>query len=248
MQVVWGGDALFIRSHAMLRELPMVYSARLLESGYKGNWPLRERVFDPLQRIGDDLPPGSSVLLHELNPRLGLSARVVTDMAGLQSRIRYGLLDSPRDVYDLYKDLGITHVVWAKKKAIGFDSLGGDLRFFEFVSTVKRPKSAGSFYYGPMPKDPPSFESSNIVLYAGCRDTFEPGFFQLRDMNVHDRQPKKIEGFKPIPGDEIELEKAIGDAAFIVFGPKCGKGLPRPGPEFELVATRKDEQLWIRKR
>jgi len=248
MQVVWGGDALFIRSHAMIRDLPMVHSARLIESGYKGNWALRERVFDPLQSIGDALPADSSVLLHELNPRLGLGARVVTDMSGLQTGIRYGLLESPQQVYELYQDLGITHVVWARRKAIGFDSLGGDLRFFEFVNTIKRPKTAGSFYYGPMPGEAPEFQSSNVVLYAGCRATFEPGFFYVRDLNVRDRQPAKIKGFKPIPDDEVEFEEAMGDVDFIVYGPKCGNGVPRPGRQFTHVATRKDEQLWIRKR
>jgi hypothetical protein len=248
LQVIWGGDALFIRSHAMTRELPMVHSARLIESGYKGNWSLRERAFDPLQKIGEALPPKSSVLLHELNPRLGLSARVVNDMAGLQSGIRYGLLDSPRGVYDLYRELGITHIVWAQRKSIGFDSMGGDLRFFEFVNIVDNPKTSGSFYYGPMPDEAPGFESSNIVLYAGCGRTFEPGFFHVREMNVSNQQPKKIRGFNPIPDDDDELQQAMREVDFVVYGLKCKNGLPRPVAGFTLVATRKGEQIWIRKR
>jgi hypothetical protein len=248
MQVVWGGDALFIRSHAMTRELPMVHSARLIESGYKGSWSLRERAFGTLQEIGEALPPKSSVLLHELNPRLGLSARVVNDMAGLQSGIRYGLMDSPQEVYDLYRDLGITHIVWAQRKSIGFDSMGGDLRFFEFVNTIDTPKTAGSFYYGPMPDAAPEFESSNIVLYAGCGPTFEPGFFRVGEMNVPNRQPRKIRGFKPIPDDDGELQEAMRETDFIVYGPKCKNELPHPGAGFTLAATRKSEQIWIRKR
>lgn len=248
MQVVWGGDALFIRSHAMSRELPMVHSARLIESGYKSNWSLRERVFDPLQKIGEALPPGSSVLLHELNPRLGLSARVVGDMAGLQTGIRYGLLDSPQEVYELYRALGITHLVWAQKKSHRWDTLGGDLRFFEFVDTVDSPERSGSFYYGPMPDEPSGFESSNIAIYAGCGPIFEPGFFRVRDMNVQGRQPKKIRGFKPIPEDDGELQAAMQEVDFIVYAPKCKTGFSSPGAEFKLAATRKNEQIWIRKR
>jgi hypothetical protein len=248
VQVVWGGDALFIRSHAMLRDLPLVHSARLIESGYKGNWSLRERVFGSLQEIGEALPPNSSVLLHELNPRLGLSARVVGDMPRLQSRIRYGLLSSPKEVYELYQDLGVTHIVWKRGKSRGLDSLGGDLRFFEFVNTVNGPKTAGSFYYGPMPDKPPEFESSNIVLYAGCGPTFERGFFRVDDMNVGDRRRKKIPGFKPIPDDDGELQEPMREADFIVYGPKCKIELPRPSVGFTLAGTRKGEQIWIRKR
>jgi hypothetical protein len=248
MQVIWGGDALFIRSHAMIGDLPMVYSARLIESGYKGDWSLRERVFDPLQKIGEALPPGSTVLLHELNPRLGLSARVVTDMAGLQTGIRYGLMSSPQDVYDLYRDLGITHIVWAQRRSLGFDSMAGDLRFFEFVKSVDRPKAEGSFYYGAMPDERPRFESSNIVLYAGCGRAFEPGFFRLGDMNVRGGQPAKIRGFKPIPTDAEGLQDAMREVDFVVYGPKCKTQLPHPPAGFTLAANRGDEQIWIRNR
>lgn len=232
----------------MTPELPMVHSARLIESGYEGNWSPRERASDPLQKISEALPPESSVLLHELNPRLGLSAHVVNDMAALQSRIRYGLMDSSREVYDLYRELGITHIVSAKKKSIGWDLLAADLRFFEFVQAADSPETSGSFYYGSMPDEPPEFESSNIVLYAGCGPTFEPVFFRVRDMNVRDRQAKKIPGFKPIPDDDGEKLDAMREVDFIVHGPKCKNQLPRPGAGLTLAATTRCEQIWIRKR
>lgn len=247
-QVIWGGDAPFLRSHAMLHELPQVHAARLLESGYQKNWSLRERVFDPLQKIGEALPSGSSVLLHELNPRLGLDARVVTDMAGLQSGIRYGLLESPQEVYDLYQDLGITHVVWARKRSHAWDSLAGDLRFFEFVNTIENPKHSGSFSYGPMPSQPPDFESSNVVLYAGCGPMFEPGFHRLREMNVQDGQSAKRSGFAAIPEDREALRERMGQVDFVVYGPRCKESLPRPGPDFKQVAKRRDEEIWVRRR
>jgi hypothetical protein len=126
--------------------------------------------------------------------------------------------------------------------------MGGDLRFFEFVNTIDTPKTAGSFYYGPMPDAAPEFESSNIVLYAGCGPTFEPGFFRVGEMNVPNRQPRKIRGFKPIPDDDGELQEAMRETDFIVYGPKCKNELPHPGAGFTLAATRKSEQIWIRKR
>lgn len=148
----------------------------------------------------------------------------------------------------MYRDLDITHIVWAKRKAIGFDSMGGDLRFFEFVNTVQDPKTAGSFYYGPMPDEAPEFESSNVVLYAGCRGTFEPGFFHVGQMNVRDQQPKKIQGIKPIPDDDDELQEAMREVDFVVYEPKCGHKIRHLLTEFTQAATRKGEQLWVRKR
>jgi hypothetical protein len=127
--------------------------------------------------------------------------------------------------------------------------MAGDLRFFEFVvNAIESPKAAGSLYYGPMPDEPPSFESSNIVLYAGCGQTFEPGFFHLNDMNVRGRQHRKIAGFKPIPDDDETLRETIREADLVIYGPKCKQDLPRPGTSFTMAATRKGEQIWVRKR
>lgn len=249
LQVVWGGDAFFFRAHAMLREMPLVRTARLMESGFEGKWGLRERVFGSQQDLGETLPPGSTLLLHGYQPRVGYSARVVVDKPGYQSRIRYGLLDSPQEVWELYRELGIDHLAWTRgKKSKARDTIAGDLRFYEYVKNAMRnPLKAGGFDHGPLPSTPPKATSSNVVLYAGCRSTFEPGFFHLRDMNVYYRQPKPISAFKPIPEDDTERKEAIKEASFIVYDPKCRTRVPRPGADFIYAADHRGEQLWVRR-
>ncbi len=249
LQVVWGGDAFFLRTHAMLRDMPLVYTARLMESGFKGNWSRRERLFDPRQAIGETLAPGSTVLVHGDNPRLGYRARVITDVPGFQSGIRYGLLDSPQEVWELYRELHVDHLVWPHKKKLSpAETIAGHLRFYEYMkNTIPNPSRTGGFDHAPLPSEPPQGTSSNVALYAGCGKTFERGFFHLRDMNVHDQQPKLIPAFKPIPEDEHELEDAIKEVSFIVYGPNCKTRLPRPGADFIYAVDRKGEQLWVRR-
>jgi hypothetical protein len=249
LQVVWGGDAFFFRSHAMVRELPLVHTARLMESGFKGNWRLRERFFEPQQTIGDALPKGSTILLHDYQPRLGYGAQVIVDKTGFQSRIRYGLLESAQELYSLYRDMGVDYVVWPRSKASdGLDTIAGDLRFYEFVlNAIRKPSVAGSFNYGPLPAEPPKVQSSDVALYAGCGKTFERGFFHLRDMNVPSQQPKPIAPFEPIPEDPSVLEQAIRNASFIVYDPKCGGPIRPPPRDFVKAADYRGEQLWIRR-
>jgi hypothetical protein len=249
LQVVWGGDAFFLRSHAMLRDMPLIYTARLMESGFKGDWSRRERLFDPRQAIGEALAPGSTVLVHHDNPRLGYRARVIADVAGFQSGIRYGLLDSPQEVWELYRELHVDHLVWPhRKKPSTAETIAGHLRFYEYVkNTIPNPARTGGFDHAPLPSEPPEGTSSNVVLYAGCGKTFERGFFHLRDMNVHDQQPKRIPAFKSIPKDEHEFEDAIKEASFIVYGPNCKTRTPRPGPDFIHAVDHKGEQLWVRR-
>jgi hypothetical protein len=249
LQVVWGGDAFFLRSHAMLREMPFVRTARLIESGFKGKWELRESAFGTQRKVGDALPPGSTVLAHGSSLRVGYGAQVVTDLPGYQAGIRYGLLDSPQAVWELYRDLGVDHLVWTgRKKSDTLDTIAGNLRFHEYVNNaIPSPANAGSLHHAPLPPTRPEATSSNVVLYAGCGSTFEQGFHRLRDMNVYHKEQDVISAFKPIQEDKAELDQAIEEASFIVYDPKCKTGVQRPGDEFLHAADYRGEQLWIRR-
>lgn len=249
LQVVWGGDALFIRSHAMMGDLPMVHSARLIESGFKGTLELREKMFGALQQIGDELPEDAVVLLHGHNPRLGLRARVVTDMGAFQSLIRYGSMESLEEIHALYEELGITHIVWRRSRAGGGHTLAGDLRFHDYaLNEVPNPKRVGSMSWAPVPSTPPSSESNDLVLYAGCLRPFEPGIYRLSDLNALETDPD-ISPLRPLPDDADELAELVEEVGFIVHGPRCKKRIPRPPTRgFVRVAKRKREELWVRRR
>jgi hypothetical protein len=104
----------------------------------------------------------------------------------------------------------------------------------------------GSFH-GPLPAEPPEVRSSNVALYAGCGQTFERGFFHLRDMNVPNQQPTPIAPFKPIPEDASELDQAMQEVSFIVYDPKCGGAVLPPARDFIKAADYHGEQLWVRR-
>ena len=250
LQVIWGGDALFIRSHAMISELPMVHSARLIESGFKGRWEQREQIFGSLQRIGAQLPEDSTVLLHGVNPRSGLGARVVTDMGGFQSLIRYGLLGSPDEIYDLYRSLGITHVVWPVSRTQGYETLAGELRFFDFaLNELDRKGRSGSLEWGALKPEPPTSASPEVVLYAGCRPGVEPGLYHVGDFNVSDKQLRTTKPFKSLPTDATELNALMKQVGYVVYGPKCKKIKRKPPIRgFSRASNRYGEELWVKRR
>jgi hypothetical protein len=233
----------------MLGDMPFVQTARLIESGFKGKWELRGSAFGTQQRVGEALPPGSTLLAHGFHLRVGYGAQVVTDLPGYQGRIRYGLLDSPQAVWELYRELGVDHLVWVgRKNSDAFDTIAGNLRFHEYVNNaIPSPAKVGSLHHAPLPQTRPEATSSNVVLYAGCGSTFEQGFHRLRDMNVDHKEQDRISAFKPIPADKAELDEAIEEASFIVYNPKCKTGVHRPGDEFLHAADYRGEQLWIRR-
>jgi len=250
LQVIWGGDAYFIRSHSMVDDLPVVHSARLIESGYKRRLSVRQEPFGALQRIGDQLPDDAKVLLHGKSRRLGLQAEVLTDVTGFQSLFRYGLMASPREIFDLYRSLGVTHIVWNDERIHGFDTLAGDLRFHDFVTNeVTRTGKEDALAWGPLPSTAPSEAPRDAVLYLGCLPAFAPGLYRLEELHVADDEVGKAKPFQDAPMDPIHVDALAEESGFLVYGPACRPRRPRPSTAgFVRAGIRKGEEIWIRRR
>ncbi len=251
LQAVWGGDAFLIPTHAMTRAAPITTSNELLSLGYKKKYEQRFKVPGVLFDLGasTDLPATARVLLHEHNPRLGLFRSVVMDIAGWQYSMRYELMASPAELYDRYRALGVTHVLTRTRKSRGFDSLGADLRFFDFVeqdaTVVKR---MGEFSLYAMPSERPSAEGPGSVAYLGCGRLYERGLYELSRLSVRDKQvkvrPPRARASKT--GDAAGL---LPEAQFAVTDPGCKPTVPAPLlADFVQVGRRGKEVLWARKR
>ncbi len=108
MQLVWGGDALFYSSQDRVRN-----AIELIRSGYEGQ---AKRRFDSYRAgwvaLGKALPKDATALLHTSHVSLGVDRRIFLDWAGFQGLIDFRGLRSPREVYDYYRGLGITHLLY----------------------------------------------------------------------------------------------------------------------------------------
>lgn len=246
LQVVWGGDALFLKSHAMLGELPIVAAARLLGSGFANKPELLANPMGGLQPIGDSLPDGAVLLLHDHNGRLGLRHRVVVDKPRYQGLIRYGAM-THGEVLGLYRRLGISHVVW-RKSSDEYATLGADLLFFELADNlVEEPARFGSFYAGalsiPRPEPPPE----SAVVYAGCGRTYERGVYNRLALNViEDGTQVRVRAPVPLPTDEAELRDVLANARYLVTGERCPPLPVGSTRGYREVAQRHGEKLWVR--
>jgi hypothetical protein len=248
-QLVWGADAYFFPTHSMSRGSPIGAAIELVITGFKKSFDARDRLYGSLQDIGDALPRGAGVLLHEHNPRLGLRARVITDSVGFQGAISYAQLGSPREIYDALRRLGVTHVVTRDRVSRGSDSFEGDLRFWEFVhNVVVEPKTFGSMALGRLPDTPPGHTPPELVAYLGCGRTYAPGVHELDAMNVRGAAERRLHAaIRPLPSDPDALHQMLETVGYAVYDPRC-KHVPPASvlSAFAHVATRKGEQLWVR--
>jgi hypothetical protein len=249
LEVVWGADTIFF-PNIMLRDSPIRTSIELITSGFRGDLARRENFVRPFKDIGEALPKGARILLHEYCPRIGLDAPVINDFPGFQTRISYQDLSSARAVYDIYRDLGVTHLVHQDAYASWLDNLAGDLRFWEFASNwAQKQKHYGPFILAEMPEKPPDQALSNLVAYLSCDPTYTRGLHPIAALEVRPGDAGPINAIVPLPKDNKAILALVKQAGFLVTGSTCKK-LKWPQSiyaDFKRVAKRGAEDLWIRR-
>jgi hypothetical protein len=256
LQAVWGGAAYFIPSHSQIsggRPLPRVLE--LLSSGYRKAPQGRLDVFTDFAAVGAATPKDAVILLHRMEKHVGLRRRIVMDHPSWQALIDYNRLDSERDVYDLYRSIGVTHVLWSDGNTVSEDSIAGDLRFYDFVSHVTQPeRKIGGLLLGEMPREPPSRRIRDTVLYLGCHG-YKAGLYQLGDMTVPGMKPPPHTVYprprQPLKAPRAEMIEALAQQAnYAVTDAKCNALYQLPGSvsgAFEHRAHRSNEQLYVRR-
>jgi hypothetical protein len=241
-QVVIGADVYFIQSHAMIRS-PVKRVADLLAAGHKGQYDERLKVFSGWVATSGALPEDAHVLLHDNHVHLGLSRRTTSDWGTWQYGMSYGRLESPRELWELLHDQGVTHIVWADRVSWGWDSVAGDLVFFDFAfrHAVDR-KKVGQHWVARLPDAPPPDIPFGNVAFFGCDDFYASGLYPLSEMTVPvfgpDRRnfPRPIAAARDKPGD-ASFERAD----YVVVDPKCANPLDERlrSKGFQPVANRK---------
>jgi hypothetical protein len=250
-QAVWGGDIHFIPGHAMTRKSPAVTSAELLAQGHKKNYDGRFALDEGLFQVGAELPADARVLLHEENRRLGLWRPVESDITGWQLALRYDTLESPAALHQRLRELGITHILTRPDKSRNYDTLGSDLRWFDYVKTsAELVKRYGTFTLYRLPTDAPRAARNDVVAYLGCGKYYGRGLHRLRDLTRNEKAPAtaRLEPFRAAPSEGSKIATIAAEADYLVVTPSCKPAVPRSVlADFVEVANRGREQLYVRR-
>jgi hypothetical protein len=223
-QIVIGGDVYFVQTHAMIRS-PLKRVNDLLSAGYERRYEQRFDVFRTWTRVRDALPDDAHVLLHDNHDHLGLSRRTTSDWGAWQFGISYGRLRSPAELWDLYRDLGVTHVVWENRTSKGWDSIAGDLVFFDFaINRTVDPQRVGNLQVGRMPTERPADTPYGKVAFIGCGKTYASGLYELSQMTTPVFGPERTRFADPlVPADIERIEPLLEQADFVVVDPRCAQ-------------------------
>ena len=221
-QLVIGSDVYFLQTHAMINS-PIKRVNDLLSAGYNKRYQERLDVFATWTRVRDVLPEHAHVLLHDNHDHLGISRRTTSDWGAWQFGISYGRLRSPAELWDLYRDLGVTHIVWQDRASQGWDSIAGDLVFFDFaVNRTVEVERVGSHRVGRIPEERPLDTPYGKVAFIGCGDTYASGLYELSQMTTPVFGPERKRFPEPlVPAGVEDIEPLLEEAAFVVLDPTC---------------------------
>ena len=257
-QIIWGGDVYFIPTHAMNNTAPIKLVTDLLSAHYRGDRN-RFATYSPWTDIGEELPRGSKVLVHQSHVHLGLEAMSVSDWGGWQGGLSYARLGNPRAMYERLTSYGVTHVVWLSRnepwRPNESDSLAGDLVFFQFATLfTEKPKSYGEATLARMPASPPAGPFSDDVLVRACdgAGAYADGYYALSDLTLPAEVTDRARAAAPrsrveCPPGAAACDPVLGDVAFVVVKPKCDASIEgRLKPPYRRIATRGELQLWAR--
>lgn len=262
LQIVWGGDVYFIATHAIIGS-PQKKVLDLLALGHKKKYRERFRILERYRDIGRALPKNARVLLHEeRGGHLGIGRETVSDTHGWQFGISYGLRDSPRGVYDLLQEMGVSHLFWANQQSSGEATVASDLLFFDFA--LKHAVDHRSLHGGTLARMPPhppeesgeKFEDTVAVFPCG-RTRFAEGLYRVRELQIQPYGPDRTRVPSPrfVRDGKVTPERLVDAASFALLDPSCREGLkPHLRREFTFAAKRgrvdldigKRYEIWVR--
>ena len=250
-QFVWGADVYFFRTHAMIGDAPLKALIEFVGAGHRKEYQSRFHVHDEMRKIGQAMPTGAKVLVHNSRDRLGLGVAAVTDESGWQGAIEYLDLSAPRAVGQMWRELGITHVLWRTEHSdMSPQDLAREAVFARAIHAMGdgAPQVSGGWRIAklrPNLPESPDMTSALRIAWLGCGGDPPTGIYA-----PHGLVPR-------VPGRMLKVEQLVTDPQTALSGvdalvlrPSCdyaAKVKPTIETKFNLYTTAGDVGLWIKK-
>ncbi len=203
LQLAWGSKFMIVGGQERIDQFFQLIRSDVASGEKTGRY---DRYLRPYRLIGEALPKDAVVLLHTAHLHLGIDRTTLSDWAGWQYLIDYRAMKTPRDVYDRYRELGITHIVWNNHD---FPSIKQeDVLFFAFTNryALRVPNKSG-YSIWEMPKEAPPREEPWQVVAMGLNG-YRDGLFSIEALNVVEDLPADKKKF---PAPEVTFDPVSPD-------------------------------------
>ena len=205
LQVAWNAEYLYEPIQ------PLLEQARL---GALGSVDVRD--LHARQEMTARLPQNAVVLMHSQHVSLGLDRKVLHDTGGFQGLIDQRPLHTARALYDRWRELGITHLVWDWRE--GSASPQEQIAFTIFVSLdAVRMGTFGQTELAAMPEIAPPVERPYRTLVLGL-PPYADGVYTVDQLSMFDNMQLPQAPDPVVPRSKVpDLGQLVSDIDVALF-------------------------------
>jgi hypothetical protein len=201
-QIVVGGDVPYCSGRERMDD-----ALKLIRSGREGRVKTR---FDHYLRaqlaVSRRLPSDAVVLFHNTRLSLGVNRTVLQDLPGFQGLIDYRSVKTPRELCQLYRSYGITHIVRDRNTWPAL-SKQEEVLFAAFLARYAPNKFIEQEYEvielpGELPPQEPPYRA--LLLGLG---NYADGVYPVDALGIYEPLPERFKEW-PIPVQPVAPESA----------------------------------------
>jgi hypothetical protein len=248
LQIAWGADAPFYSGHDRIQS-----AMDLMRSGFEGRAKSR---FDGYRSgyvaVGKAVPPNAKIILHTHHLCLGIDRDVLQDWAGFQGLITAAYSHTPRELYDYYRRLGITHLL-EQPPARPASTKQEEVLYDLLVERYGVPTGhLGGFRLTALPSKPPPVEAPYQVLCLGLSG-YADGLYPIERLSTNEHLPSQVQRYNSPqrPATSAELDELLAQASAVLLrgsGELVSEARPRLTADFDLVRNQLDVGVYARRR
>jgi hypothetical protein len=209
LQLVWGADTWVWSGKKSIED-----TMSLARSGWEGRLDSQERFpyWRTFRAVSEATPEDANILIRGSRPTLGIDRDVVEDLQWNQALLYYEPLTDPRQLWELYHRVGITHLLWLPNVHYS-GTIQSSVLFAMLVHGTDQPvTNIDRWRLMELPERAPAPAAAPIRVLTRSLRFYPDGLYHLEDLHIYGR----MEGREDAPEqDAVPLEKlGRGDAAF----------------------------------
>lgn len=249
-QILLIGDVPFLGGQSRMND-----AINLITSGGTRRFKTRFAHYLAAARAVEKRLPADAVLLfHNTRLSLGFDRPVLQDLPGFQGLIDYRAVQTPRELHELYRSFGVTHIVsepgqWpclSKQEEVLFAAFSNRFATGGFRE--------GEYRITEIPPEPPPQEPPYQVLLLG-QSGYADGVYPVRALGIYEPLPDALKHWpgpaRPTTAESAAQPEIIGQvqAAVIATGVHVSSSLSSVlQREFASVVSYGDRfTVWVRR-
>jgi hypothetical protein len=224
-QIVWGSDH-WVWSGKKAIDGTMT----LARSGWEEKLDEESRFpyWRTFRKVTRETPTDAKILIRGSRPTLGIDRDVVEDLQWNQALLWYETIHDPHELWQLYRDVGITHLLWLPEVHYS-GTIQSSVLFALLVNgrdTAGVQQRIDGWRLMPLPDRPPAASAPIDVLVHDLR--FYPnGLYLVQDLRIYGRMqgrddaPKqRVQPRMALGKGDAVFEQVLADAEVVVLGAK----------------------------